>query len=171
MITVSLSVGTALGCQPILGFNTGAEKYDRVKATYKKAVVVVLTFSIISFILFQLFPRQIVSIFGSGDELYFRFAERYMRIFMMMVCIYGIQPISINFFTSTGKARQGIFLTLTRQGLFLLPLIIILPIFIGIDGILIAGPISDLWAVILCLTLVAREMRRMTALQRAKNMV
>ena len=169
MITVSLSVGTALGCQPILGFNTGAEKYDRVKTTYKKAVVAVLTFSIISFILFQLFPRQIVSVFGSGDELYYQFAERYMRIFLMMVCIYGIQPISINFFTSTGKAKQGIFLTLTRQGLLLLPLLFILPAIIGIDGVLIAGPVSDFTAVTLCLILVTREMRRMTELQRRKN--
>ena len=166
MIVISLSVGTALGCQPILGFNTGAEKYDRVKATYKRAMVTVLTFSFISFILFQLFPRQIVSIFGSGDDLYFEFAERYMRIFMMMVCIYGLQPISVNFFTSTGKAKQGIFLTLTRQGMFLLPMLIIFPALMGIDGILLAGPVSDFMAAALCLTLVGMEFRRLTALQR-----
>ena len=169
IINISLSVGTALGCQPILGFNTGAEKYDRVKTTYKKALVAVLTFSFISFLCFQLFPRQIVSIFGSGDELYYQFAERYMRIFLMMACIYGIQPISINFFTSSGKAKQGIFLTLTRQGLFLLPLLIILPAIFGIDGILFAGPIADFSAVALCLILVTREMRRMTELQRKKE--
>ena len=165
-ITISLSVGTALGCQPILGFNTGAQNYSRVKETYKKALVAVLAFSIASFVCFQLFPRQIVSIFGSGEDLYFEFAERYMRIFLMMVCIYGIQPLTVNFFTSTGKARQGIFLTLTRQGLFLLPMLIVFPIFFGINGVLMAGPVSDSLAVALCLTLVALEMRRITALQR-----
>ena len=170
-IFVGLSVGTAQGCQPIHGFNTGAKKYDRVKATYKRAFIFVVLFSFAAFACFQLFPRQIVSIFGAGDALYFEFAERYMRIFLMMVCIFGIQPLTVNFFTARGKAKQGIFLSLTRQGMFLLPLLIILPIFFGLDGALVAGPISDVLAVTLCLILVAREMRSLTALQKEEQLV
>ena len=165
-IYIALAVGTALGCQPIHGYNTGARKYDRVKATYKRALIFALAISIVSFACFQLFPRQIISIFGGGSELYFQFAERYMRVFMMMICISGIQPLTVNFFTASGKAKQGIFLSLTRQGLFLLPLLLILPLFFGIDGVIFAGPIADFLAVALCLTLVAFEMRKLTALQR-----
>ena len=165
-IVLALSVGTAQGCQPIHGFNTGAKKYDRVKTTYTRALVFILAYSIAAFICFQLFPRQIVSIFGGGSDLYFEFAERYMRIYMMMVCIYGIQPLTVNFFTATGKAKQGIFLSLTRQGLFLLPLLILLPMVFGIAGVLAAGPIADFMAVVLCLTLAMLEIRRITALQR-----
>ena len=171
-IFIAFTVGTAQGCQPIHGFCTGAKKYDRVKATYKRALVFVLAFSVLAFCGFQLFPREIVSIFGRGRDLppgmvetYFRFAEQYMRIFMMMACIFGIQPLTVNFFAATGKAKQGIFLSLARQGLFLLPLLLILPMFMGLNGALISGPIADFLAVVFCITLMVREFRRLTALQ------
>ena len=171
IIIISFSVGTAQGCQPIYGFNTGAKKYERVKETYKRAAIFVLLISFVAFACFQLFPRQIVSIFGSGDVLYYEFAEKYMRIFMMMVCIVGIQPLTVNFFSASGKAKQGIFLSLTRQGLFLLPLLIILPMYMGINGVLIAGPIADSLAVVWCLTLVFIEMRRLTAKSRDQELL
>jgi putative MATE family efflux protein len=158
-ILSSFAVGLAQGCQPILGFNIGAKNYGRVKETYKKAFVFTLTVSLSFFAAFQLFPRQIVSIFGGGNESYFLFAVRYMRIFMMMVCVYGIQPLSVNYFTATGKARQGIALSLSRQGAFLLPLLIILPMVFGINGVLYAGPIADALACALSLFMVSRSFK------------
>ena len=166
MIIFSFIVGITMGCQPIQGFNYGAKKYGRVKATYRQALIAILAFSIVAFSLLQIFPREIVGIFGSGDDLYFEFAERFTRIFLMMFGIFGIQTLTVSFFTAIGKAKQSVFLTLTRQGLFLLPLLIILPMFLGIDGALIAGPIADFSAVALCAVLAAVEMRRITALQR-----
>jgi putative MATE family efflux protein len=163
-ILSSVAVGLAQGCQPILGFNIGAKNYGRVKETYKKAFVFALAASIIFFSMFQLFPRQIVSIFGGGNESYFTFAERYMRIFMMMVCVYGIQPLSVNYFTSTGKAKQGIVLSVSRQGAFLLPLLIVLPIIFGIEGVLYAGPAADALAVLLSLLLVFCDFRKIDRL-------
>jgi putative MATE family efflux protein len=165
MILSSFAVGLAQGCQPILGFNTGAKNYRRVKETYKKAFVFTLAVSIIFFAAFQLFPRQIVSIFGGGNEYYFVFAERYMRIYMMMVCVYGIQPLSVNYFTATGKAKQGIVLSASRQGAFLLPLLIILPIIFGIDGVLYAGPIADALACALSLLMVSLNFKNLTAIE------
>lgn len=162
-ILSSFAVGLAQGCQPILGFNMGAENYERVKATYKKALSIALSISVCAFLLFQLFPRQIVGIFGSGDELYFQFAERYMRIFMMMVCVYGVQPLSVNYFTGTGNVNQGILLSLSRQGFFLVPLLLLLPMYFGIDGALYAGPIADSLACILSLTLVFHNFRKLTS--------
>lgn len=84
-ILSAFTVGLAQGCTPILSFNMGAKNYSRIKETYKKAITVAMVFGAVALALFQIFPRQIVSIFGSGDELYFQFAERYMRVYMMLV--------------------------------------------------------------------------------------
>lgn len=162
-ILSSFSVGLAQGSQPILGFNMGAQNYSRVKETYKTALSVALVISVIAFFLFQLFPRQIVSIFGSGDELYFQFAERYMRIFMMMVCVFGVQPLTVNYFTGIGNVQQGIMISLSRQGFFLVPLLIFLPMIFGLDGVLYAGPIADFLACILSLTMVSLNFKKLTS--------
>ncbi len=100
-------LGIAQGCQPIFGFNYGAKNYSRVRETYKKAAIMVTTVCLVSFLCFQLFPRQIVSIFGEGGAPYFEFAEKYFRIYLLFTFINGIQPLTSNFFTSMGKARMG----------------------------------------------------------------
>ena len=165
IIVLAFNVGTSQGCQPIYGFNYGAKNYTRVKATYKRAAIVVVVISTIIFACFQLFPRQIVSIFGTGSELYFHFAERYMRIYLMMVCLFGLQPLTAGFFTSIGKAYKGLFITMTRQGLFLLPLLLILPGIMGLDGIVYAGPISDAVAVMFAIIFIVLEFRIITRLE------
>ena len=124
-ILSAFTVGQAQGCTPILSFNMGAKNDSRIKETYKKAITVAMVFGAVALALFQLFPRQIVSIFGSGDELYFQFAERYMRVYMMLVCLHGVQPLSVNHFTAIGNVRQGIVLSLSRQGFFLIPLLLL----------------------------------------------
>ena len=108
---------------------------------------------------FHLFPRQIIGFFGSGNEEYFRFAEQYFKIFLFFTFINGLQPVSSNFFTSIGKATKGIFLSLTRQIIFLLPLIIILPMFMGIDGVMYSAPVADFMAAVLVIIFITREMR------------
>ncbi|NLY20050.1 MAG: MATE family efflux transporter [Tissierellia bacterium] len=164
-IMMAIIIGISQGCQPIFGYNFGAKNYDRVKETYKTAIILVTIISGIAFISFQVFPRQIISIFGEGTEEYFEFGERYFRIFMFMTVINGIQPLSSNFFTSIGKAKLGITMSLTRQIIFLLPLMILLPRFMGIDGILYAGPIADTVTLFLASFLVYREMKEINKLQ------
>lgn len=161
-ILTAFAVGLAQGCQPILGFNMGAKNYGRVKETYKKAVTAAVLISIAAFLLFQLFPRQITSIFGSGDEHYYQFAERYLRIYMMMVCVFGVQPVTVNYFTGIGNMRQGIVLSLSRQGFFLIPLLLLLPQVFGLDGVLYAGPIADFLAFGLSIVLILRNFRNLS---------
>ena len=96
-----------------------------------------------AFLLFQFCPQQIISLFGTGSPEYFEFAVRFLRIYLFMVPVNGVQILSSNFFTAIGKAPRGVFLSLTRQVLFLTPLILILPLFLGLDGILYAAPIAD----------------------------
>lgn len=128
------------------------------------AFQICLTVGIVFFLGFQIFPRQIVAIFGSGSEAYFHFAERYFRIFMLITFINGIQPMSSGFFTSIGRAKLGIVVSLTRQVFFLLPLIIIFPIFIGIDGVMYAGPIADGAAAVVAISFSYRELKKMKML-------
>lgn len=159
MVFMAIAIGIAQGCQPIWGFNYGAHNYDRVREAYKKAFAICIVLGVVFFGCFQLFPRQIVSIFGSGSEAYFHFAERYFRIFMFVTFLNGIQPMSSAFFTSIGKSKLGIVVSLTRQIIFLLPLILIFPLFMGIDGVMYAGPIADGAAALVAIIFAEREMK------------
>lgn len=167
MLFFSFVIGISQGLQPIVSFNFGAQKYDRVKDAYKKAVFAATAISIVAFLCFQLFPRQIIGIFGSGSEEYLHFAERYFRIFLFFTFLNGIQPVSSNFFTSIGAPKKGIFLSLTRQIIFLLPLLLIFPYLFGIDGVMYTAPIADLAAASVSIVMVVREFKIMTEQQKA----
>ena len=153
--------GIVQGIRPLVGYNYGAGSYDRVKRTYWKAFRVAMTVGIVFFLCFQFFPTQLVSIFGTGSKEYYEFAARYFRIFMFMTFVNGIQPMSSGFFTSIGKAKLGIVVSLTRQVISLLPLILIFPIFMGIDGVMYAGPIADAAAGIVAIGFAVKEIRAM----------
>jgi Na+-driven multidrug efflux pump len=161
IILVAFSVGIAQGCQPIVGFNYGAKNFARVRKTYRLAAIWVTAIATVFFLCFQLIPHEIIAIFGKGSNEYFEFATRYLRIFMLLTFINGIQPVTSNFFTSIGKANRGIFISLTRQILFLLPLILIFPLLWGIDGVMYAGPIADGVAAVLAFVFIFFEMRQM----------
>ena len=167
MLFFSFVIGISQGLQPIVSFNFGAQKYDRVKDAYKKAVFAATAISIVAFLCFQFFPRQIIGIFGSGSKEYLHFAERYFRIFLFFTFLNGIQPVSSNFFTSIGAPKKGIFLSLTRQIIFLLPLLLIFPYFFGIDGVMYSAPIADLAAASVSIVMVVREFKIMAKLQKA----
>lgn len=160
-ILLSIIVGISQGVQPIIGYNFGAKKYDRVKQAYLLAIRWNFVVSAVSFCLFQFFPGQIISIFGNGEPLYYEFAIRFMRTFLFMVLINGVQLLSSNFFTAIGKALKGLLLSLTRQVFFLIPLILILPLWFGISGVLLAGPIADFIAFVVSASLVHREFRHL----------
>lgn len=164
MIFFSLVIGLSQGLQPIVSYNYGAKKYGRVREAYLKAACIATAISIFSFLCFQLIPRQIISIFGTGSDEYFHFAEEYFRIFLFFTFLNGLQPITANFFTSIGKAAKGIFISLTRQIIFLLPLIIILPMVYGIEGVMFSAPVADLMAAVLAVLFVARELIHMKTL-------
>ena len=157
-VFMAICIGITQGCQPIWGFNYGAKKYDRVRLAYRYSVIACTAIATVFFLCFQLFPHQIVSIFGTGSDLYFQFAERYLKIFMFMTFANGIQPMSSGFFTSIGKAKLGIVMSLTRQVLFLMPLIVVFSLIMGIDGVMYAGPIADAAAFVLAILFARREL-------------
>ena len=159
MIFMYFVIGLSQGLQPIASFNYGAGKKGRVKEAYIKAVSIGAVLAVIAFFMFQFFPRQIISIFGDGSELYYQFAIRYFHVFLFFTFVNFMQPITSNFFTAIGKPKVGSFLALTRQILFLLPLILLFPLFLGIDGIMYAGPVADCLAAVVCFIMVYRELR------------
>ena len=170
-IFISFFVGVNQGTQPILGYNYGAKQYERTKETYKKSLIINLIVAIISLITFQVFPKFIISIFGNGEEteLYFEFAIKAMRIFLSMIVAVGIQFISSNFFASIGQPLKGLALSFSRQILFIIPLLLILPLFMGIDGIMFAGPIADLLACIIAVIFIILEFKKMNKIEEVKE--
>ena len=166
MVFLAICIGIAQGAQPIWGFNYGAGSFERVRKTFWRAFEISVLVGAAFFIVFQIFPHQLVTVFGDGSTEYFQFAERYFRIFMFMTFINGIQPMSSGFFTSIGKARLGIVVSLTRQVLFLLPLILIFPLFMGIDGVMYAGPIADAAAAVVAIFYALRELNIMKNLEK-----
>ena len=145
MIVFSIVIGLAQGTQPIESFNYGAKNYERVKCAFRMAIVSGAVISLIAFVNFQLFPKQILGVFANNDasEGYYEFGAKFFRIFLFFTWLNCLQPIASTFFTSIGKPFKGIFLSLTRQIIFFLPMLIILPMAFGIDGITFAGPVAD----------------------------
>lgn len=168
-ILIAFFVGLSQGSQPIIGFNYGARKYNRVKQVYKLAVSWSFVVSVIGFIAFQFFPKPIISLFGSGNDLYFEFAVKFMRTYLFMVLINGVQILSSNFFAAIGKPLKGVVLSMSRQVFFLIPLLLILPLIWGIEGLLFAAPVADTAAFLISIFMIFIEFKRMKSLEMAEN--
>lgn len=166
-IFFSVIIGISQGTQPIEGFNYGAERYDRVRETYLLAIKVGLALSACAFLIFELFPRQLLSLFGDGSENYYQFGISYFRIFLAGTLLNFMQPLSSAFFTSIGKAYKGMFLSLTRQIIFLLPLLFLFSWLMGIDGILYAGPVADAIAFAVAVVMIRKEFAQMRRKERS----
>lgn len=164
MIIFSIVIGLAQGTQPIESFNYGAKKYERVKKAYWLATITAGVISITAFFAFQLFPKQILSLFGKGSESYFEFGARFFRIFLFFTWLNCIQPITSTFFTSIGKPIKGVFLSLTRQIIFFIPILLVMPLFFGIDGVLYTGPIADLMSAVVAIFMAVFEFKAMKKL-------
>jgi putative MATE family efflux protein len=152
--------GINQGAQPIIGFNYGAKKYHRVKRTLLYASLAATLICIFGFAVIQIFSQQIISLFSGNQELV-SIGVHGIRIFLLMLPIIGFQIVITNYFQAVGKASKAIMLSLTRQVIFLIPLIIILPLFFKLDGIWMAGPIADFLASGLAAIFLLRELSRL----------
>ena len=139
----SIVIGIAAGSQPILGYNYGAGKFDRVKQTLKIVLGTSVIISLVAFILFQTIPDKLIMAFGSGDELYMEFACISFRIYLMLCICNGIQIPAGIFFQAIGKSTKSAILSLSRQILFLIPAMVVLGGLFGIKGFLYSGPFAD----------------------------
>ena len=161
-------VGLSQGAQPIIGYNHGAHQYDRVRETLKKAVIYATVFSIFAWIIIRLFPIQMVDIFTDNEPAVTAMASHALVIFFLMMIIVGFQVICSGYFQAIGKPVQATILSLTRQVLFFIPLLIILPRFMGLEGVWWSAPVSDLAAVLITGACIILELYR-TGMLRAKD--
>ena len=155
----SIIIGIAAGSQPILGYNYGAQKYDRVKKALKIVLGSSVIISTFAFILFQTIPDKLILIFGSGDENYMEFACLAFRTYLMLCIVNGIQIPSGIFFQAIGKSTKSAILSLSRQIVILIPAMIILSNIFGIMGVLYAGPVADAMAFVLAMVFLIKETR------------
>lgn len=165
MIVFAIVIGLAQGTQPIESFNYGAKQYDRVRKAYKLAISVGAGISIIAFVLFHLFPKEILSLFGNGTATYYELGEKFFKIFLFFTWLNCLQPITSTFFTSIGKPIKGVFLSLTRQIIFFMPLLLILPHYFQINGIIYTGPVADLLSAVVAITMAIFEFRNIRKLE------
>lgn len=157
----SIVIGIAAGSQPILGYNYGAGKMDRVKQTLKIVLGTSVVISTIAFILFQTIPDKLIAIFGSGDELYMEFACISFRTYLMLCICNGIQIPAGIFFQAIGKSAKSAILSLSRQILFLIPAMVLLGELFGLRGFLYSGPFADGLAFIIAGILLIIEIKNL----------
>ena len=165
----SIIIGVAVGAQPIVGYNYGAEKFDRVKRTLKTVLATTLTVSCTAFILFQTIPEKLISIFGSGDSNYMEFACLTFRIYLLLCIANGVQIPSGIFFQAIGKSIKSVILSLSRQVILLIPGMIILGSIFGLKGVLYAGPVADGMAFCLSSTFLFYEMKNLGKAKKIKS--
>jgi putative MATE family efflux protein len=154
--------GLVQGFQPIAGYNYGAKKFDRVKSSLLLSTAYATLIASVSWLIIQLFPRQILSVFSS-DQALLDIATPALKITMLAIPIIGIQAIGSTLFQAIGKKAPSIFLSLTRQFIFLIPFLLILPSFMQINGVWAAFPVADILSTLITLIWVLVEIKRLDA--------
>ena len=160
-ILISILVGISVGAQPIIGFNYGSKNLIRVKKALDIALIASEIISIIAFSIFQFAPMSVVSLFGSEEGLYNEFAVMAFRIFLLFCPLTGFQTVVAVYLQAVGKPVKSALLSLSRQIIFFVPTIILLPVFMGVTGILWTGPVADGLAFLLSLILLVYERKQL----------
>jgi Na+-driven multidrug efflux pump len=158
--------GVVIGSQPMIGFNYGAKKMGRVKETLRTSVLTTFIIGAAFYIPFMIFPSSIIGIFSTDTALIENGIFPF-RMIMLLFPFIGFQVIGAGFFQSIGKAMPSIVLSLTRQVLFLIPLILLLPLAMGINGIWISFPIADFLSIMATGILLAREIKKINRMELA----
>lgn len=161
MLVLMPIFGINQGAQPIIGYNYGAKKYDRVKETLKLAILFATIIVTIGFIFTQTIPEKLIALFGKDEKELIQVASRAMRINLSMLPIIGFQVISANYFQAIGKPKQAMFLSLSRQVLVLIPALIILPRIFQLTGVWLAGPVSDIIASIITAQFLIKDLKHL----------
>ncbi|MDR0925234.1 MAG: MATE family efflux transporter [Hungatella sp.] len=164
MILISICIGIGIGSQPILGFNKGANQPKRVRKTFLLAAAVATIVAFTGWLACQLFAGQIISLFGTEDVQFTQFAIRCLKVYMLGIFTAGFQVVTTSYFQSTGQPLKASVLSMLRQLLLLIPLILILPLSFGLEGILYAGPVADITSMAIVSQFVLYELKKLNRL-------
>lgn len=153
-IILGITLGIGTGAQPIYGYNYGSGQYDRVKKTYKTAIVLSCAIMVIALFVFQVFPHTIINLFGQESELYMEFAVKCFRIYLLACVFIPVVTVTAVFFQAIGKSVLAAFLSFLRQVIILIPAMLIFGRLFGVEGLLWAGPFADAFSGIIAVTVV-----------------
>ena len=165
MLFLMVVIGLNQGMQPIVGYNFGARLNERMMQAYRLTIVVATAVTTFGFLIGELFPRSIVSLF-TNDETLIRLSTTCLRTILISFPVVGFQMVTTTFFQSVGKAAWSIFLSLSRQLIFLIPALIILPRIFGFSGVWAALPTGDILASVLTLIVIVLKMKQFTKVPR-----
>lgn len=154
--------GICQGAQPIIGYNYGAKKYNRTKQALKLAIIGATVIIIIGFLAIRLSPEKFIMLFNSKDKELIKFGTNAILIFFFFMPIVGFQILGSNFFQAIGKMRPAMILSLSRQVIILIPAVLILPKFFGLNGVLYSGPLADLLSTILTAVWLAVQLKKLS---------
>ena len=164
-IVISIVVGMAAGCIPIVGFNMGAQRGDRVRQLFTRLLVCEACVGAAALVIAEFFPRQLIAIFGSGNEsiYYTEFAVKAFRVYLCMVVFACINKAAFVFLQAMGKAAASTALSMVREIVFGVGFALLLPCFFGLDGVLYSMPVSDVLTLILSVVVIIRTYRELPA--------
>ena len=161
MMVVFCVIAVNMASQPIIGFNYGAKQYHRVKKTLKLALIAATGITVTGWLAVEIFPQAIIALFNTSDPRLAEIGVRGMRILLAAFPVVGFQVVGSNFFQAIGKARISMFLNMLRQVIVLIPMVLILPPLLGIDGVWLSGPIADFIAASITAVMILREVKKL----------
>lgn len=159
-VLIAFVIGIATGAQPIVGFNYGMKNYSRIKKTYLYAVIWAVATATLGEVLTLLVPDQIISIFGGGDRAFHAFASTALKISFAAIFCSGFQIVSSNFFQAIGQPFKAAVFSMSRQLIILIPLTLVLPLFMGLNGVFYAIPLADILSAGIVAAFIIPQMRK-----------
>ena len=163
-IVISIVVGMAAGCIPVVGFNMGAKKPTRVKELFTKLLLAEATVGAVALVLVELLPRQLIALFGAANEsvYYTDFAVRSFRIYLCMIILACVNKACFIFLQAMGKAAESTALSMVREVVFGVGFALLLPRFFGLDGVLYSMPMSDILTFLIAGYLICKTYRELS---------
>lgn len=165
-IVISIVVGMAAGCIPVVGFNMGAKLNNRVKQLFTKLLLAETFVGVISFIIVEVFPLQLIGIFGAANEssYYTSFAIKSFRIYLCMIIFACVNKAAFIFLQAMGKAVASTMISMVREIIFGVGFALLLPAFFGLDGVLYSMPVSDILTAVISAVVITMTYRQLSAM-------
>ena len=170
-IVISIAVGTAAGCIPIVGYNIGAERKDRVRSLFTRLLLTEALVGAAALLIVELFPQQLINLFGAKNEsaYYTEFAIKSFRIYLCMMIFATVNKGTFIFLQSLGKALASTLISLVREVVFGVGFALLLPRFFGLDGVLYSMPVSDILTFLIAAAIIVRTYRELTPTSRTRT--
>ena len=170
-IVISIAVGTAAGCIPIVGYNIGAGRKDRVKSLFTRLLCVEAVVGAVALLIVELFPQQLINLFGAANEsvYYTQFAIKSFRIYLCMMIFATVNKGTFIFLQSLGKAAASTAISLIREVVFGVGFALLLPRFFGLDGVLYSMPVSDILTFLIAAVIIMRTYQELAPLKIARS--